>query len=256
MKKKLVISCPASSRSGYGDHSRDLIRSLIDIGEYDITIMDQRWGDCPQDALKKEDLDISSRIALSHNQLQNQPDVWIQVTVPNEFQPLGKFNIGITAGMETTLVSPEWVEGMNRMDLNIVPSLHSKNAFLHSTYDKVDKASNKKIATLKVEKPIEILFEGLDVKKYYKTKDVEPKVKEFFGKVKEEFCFLSCGHWLKGDFGHDRKDIGSLIKNFVLTFKGIGKAKRPALVLKTSSATFSVYLFIGVIVDIIKFRLF
>ena len=81
MKKKLVISCPASSRSGYGDHSRDLIRSLIDIGEYDITIMDQRWGDCPQDALKKEDLDISSRIALSHNQLQNQPDVWIQVTV-------------------------------------------------------------------------------------------------------------------------------------------------------------------------------
>ena len=52
MKQSLVISCPASSRSGYGDHSRDLIRSLISMDKFDITILDQRWGICPRTALK------------------------------------------------------------------------------------------------------------------------------------------------------------------------------------------------------------
>ena len=40
MKPRLVISCPSTSRSGYGDHSRDLIRSLIDMNKFDIHVYD------------------------------------------------------------------------------------------------------------------------------------------------------------------------------------------------------------------------
>jgi len=50
-------------------------------------------------------------------------------------------------------------------------------------------------------------------------------------------CFLFVGHWLKGDLGQDRKDVGSLIKVFCETFKN--QKQRPSLVLKTSGADFS-----------------
>ena len=56
-------------------------------------------------------------------------------------------------------------------------------------------------------------------------------------KIEEIFNFLFVGHWLKGDLGHDRKDISGLIKVFYETFK-LTK-RRPSLVLKTSGADFS-----------------
>ena len=54
MKQKLVISCPASSRSGYGDHARDIVNSLLNIDKFNIDIFDVRWGDTPRNALKSE----------------------------------------------------------------------------------------------------------------------------------------------------------------------------------------------------------
>ena len=59
---------------------------------------------------------------------------WCQLTVPNEFQPMGKYNIGLTAGMETTHVHSTWVEGCNRMDLILTSSQHSKTTFINSQY--------------------------------------------------------------------------------------------------------------------------
>ena len=115
-KSNLVISAPASSRSGYGDHARDLIRSLIAMDKFFIKILDQQWGTCPRNAMPPEFAEMVIP------QLTAKPDVWIQLTVPSEFHPIGKYNIGITAGMETTMVSPEWLQGVNRMDLVIVPS--------------------------------------------------------------------------------------------------------------------------------------
>ena len=56
--------------------------------------------------------------------------------------------------------------------------------------------------------------------------------------IKEQFCFLYVGHWLDGKIGHDRKDTGMLVKTFIESFKG--KKNAPALILKTSSATFSI----------------
>ncbi len=238
MKEYLVISCPASSRSGYGDHSRELIRSLIKMDRFDIQIIDQRWGNCDRNALTEADSDITSR--LTGTTLKRQPDVWIQVTVPNEFQAFGKFNIGITAGMETTLVSQQWIEGCNRMNLVITTSEHSKQSFERSVFDAIDNRTQQKVGELKLERPIEVLFEGLDPNTFYKTDDIPATIGETLDGIKEDFCFLVVGHWIKGDFTHDRKDLGGTISTFIQTFKSLAKHNRPALILKTSGATFSV----------------
>ena len=233
MKPNLVISCPATSRSGYGDHSRDLIRSLIAMDRFNIQVMDQKWGDCSRDALSIQDIDIASRITKS--QMTSQPDIWVQVTIPNEFNPIGKYNIGITAGIETTLCSPEMLQGVNRMDYVIVPSKHTKDVFEQSTYDQKDKGGNV-VSRLKCETKVDILFEGLDITKFRKTKEDKFDLSD----IKEDFCYLFVGHWLNGGFSHDRKDVGGMIRTFLETFKNTNKRNQPALILKTSSATFSV----------------
>lgn len=232
MKQTLVISCPASSRSGYGDHSRDIIRSLIAMDKFDIKVMDQRWGNCPRTALHTED--EISKLLIQPGPLPAKPDIWIQVTVPNEFQPIGTFNIGITAGIETDRVAPEWIEGVNRMDMNIVPSHHSKVVFEQTHYDRKNQAGEV-VSKLKMEKPMHVVFEGLDVNIFDKNDDAS-----FNGidHIPEAFCFLVVGHWLNGDATHDRKDLSGTIQTFIHTFKNRGV--KPAMVLKTSTATLSV----------------
>jgi len=234
MRQNLVISCPATSRSGYGDHARDLIRSLLAMDKFNIQVMDQRWGNCPRNALSKDD--IISKLILPLGPMNSQPDIWIQVTVPNEFQPIGKqYNIGITAGMETDKVAPEWIEGCNKMDMIIVPSHHSKVVFQQTTFENKDNREK-----LSLQKPIHVLFEGLDIDVFDKIdpRQAPEAILNTIDTIKESFCFLVCGHWLQGSMTHDRKDIGGTIQTFLHTFKNI--KNKPALILKTSSATFSV----------------
>ena len=53
MKKLMLICAPVTSRSGYGDHARDLVRSFIKHNKYDVKIQDVPWGECPRNALNK-----------------------------------------------------------------------------------------------------------------------------------------------------------------------------------------------------------
>ena len=119
----------------------------------------------------------------------------------------------------------------------IVPSKHSKDVLQNTIFEKVDKNTQQKVGALKIEKPIEILFEGVDTRIFDKEKNIV-KIEEI-DSIKEQFCFLVCGHWLQGDFGHDRKDLGGTIRTFLESFKNTGN-KRPALIIKTSGAGFSV----------------
>ena len=59
--------------------------------------------------------------------LTEQPDIWIQITIPNEFQPVGKFNIGVTAVTEGDICSKEWIDSINKMQVIIVPSEFTKS---------------------------------------------------------------------------------------------------------------------------------
>ncbi len=232
MKPICVVSCPIDTFSGYGARSRDFVKSLIESKgeEWDIKIMPQRWGDTPWNFLSKSHPFRQRFIS----NLQQKPDIWIQITVPNEFQPMGNFNIGVSAGIESTVYPAEFIEGSNRMNLNLVSSEHSKQVALASQFDRIDNNTNQKVGTVKLEKPIEVLFEGLDLSKYYKN----PQNSGLLEDVKEDFCFLYTGHWLQGNFGEDRKNTALLIKTFLETFKGSGR-KRPALILKTNTINYS-----------------
>ena len=128
MKKLMLICAPVTSRSGYGDHARDLVWSFLDLEKYDIKIWDVRWGETPRNALKKDNPNDKRSVDCIMNEpkLDREPDVYVDIRIPNEFETHGRFNIGITAGIETDAVSQKWLEGCNKMDLVIVPSEHSK----------------------------------------------------------------------------------------------------------------------------------
>jgi glycosyltransferase involved in cell wall biosynthesis len=229
MKPLFIISSPFDTYSGYGARSRDLIKAIIETNKYNVRLLSQRWGNtpfgfCNDNSEWKHLYDL----VLLNNQLPQQPEIWAQVTIPNEFQPIGKFNIGFTAGIETTMCAGDWLEGMNRMDLNIVSSEHSKKVFVETQFEKRNKQTNALEGHVKLEKPIEVLFEGADTN-IYKVIDTPCSLNI---QIKEKFAYLFVGHWMQGDLGEDRKNVGLLIKAFFETFKN--KTNKPALILKTS----------------------
>ncbi len=230
-KPFLLFRGPVKTRSGYGSHSRDLLQALYEMDLFDIKIDSCMWGATPMTALENNLFHkwIESNII---TQLDRTPDIYVQVTVPNEFQRVGKFNIGITAGIETTVAPKDWVDGCNRMDLIITTSTFSKDVLLQTVYNENEKNTGKLIKQYRIEKQMDVLFEGVDTDIYnnvYSGIDID---------IKEDFAYLFVGHWLRGDTGQDRKDVGMLIKCFAEAFKD--SEDRPALVLKTSSASFSV----------------
>ena len=233
MKPFLLFRGPVKTRSGYGAHSRDLLQALYDMNMFEIKIDSCAWGSTPLTALDSNNIFHQwIEESIVNVNVPVQPDVYVQVTVPNEFQRIGKFNIGITAGIETTIAPKEWVDGCNRMDLIITTSNFSKDVLLQTVYNENEKNTGKLVKQHRINKPIDVLFEGVDTSVYNNNYD------GFEMDIKEDFAFLFVGHWLKGDLGQDRKDVGMLIRTFVESFKG--KDDKPALVLKTSSATFSI----------------
>ena len=241
MKPLFVVSCPIDTFSGYGARSRDIVISLIKSNKYDVKILPQRWGNTPFGFLKADNPDhkLMMDCTLQGNQLPKQPDVWMQITVPNEFQPVGKYNIGVTAGIETTLCDADWIEGVNRMNLTLVSSEHAKSVFKNSRFEKRSTQTQQLEGIVELNAPVEVLFEGADLNKY-KIIDLpsDSQVLEVLNDIPESFCYLFVGHWIKGDQGEDRKDISGLIKTFLETFKG--QKVRPALIVKTSNATSSI----------------
>ena len=240
MKPLMLITGPVATRSGYGSHTRDLVRSLISMDKFDIKINSLRWGNTPMNALDENnpnDLPILQRI-LKSNELPRQPEIHIQVSVPNEFTPIAKYNIGVTAGIENTAPKAEWVQGLNRMNMNIVPSKFVKEIFQKVSYEEINEQTKQKTGELRVTSPIEVLFEGADTDIYKLTNQLSSELKTEMNSIKEKFIFLYTGHWLQGDLGQDRKDTGMLLKTFLETFKN--KPNPPALLMKTSGSTFSI----------------
>lgn len=238
MKPLFIISCPIDTYSGYGARSRDLVKAIIELDRYDVKIIPQRWGNTPWNFIEdhKESWGFLSKHFLPSPQLPKQPEIWAQVTIPSEFQPIGKFNIGFTAGIETTVCAPDWIDGLNRMDVNFVSCKHSKNVFEEVGFQQKDERTGQVVRNIKLEKPVEVLIEGADITTYIPidSKDVK---NINLSSIKEDFAYLFVGHWLQGDVGEDRKNVGLLVKAFYETFKN--KSKKPALILKTSSASTS-----------------
>ena len=234
-KPVLVFQGPAFTRSGYGDHCRDILRSLKNMDKYDVKIIPLRWGNTPQNQVDPSTEFGQWMLERVIQQVEGKPDVFVQVSVANEFEPKGNYNIGITAGVETTIIPKEFVDGSNKMDLILVPSEFTKSIMLNTAYQQKNQQTGQIVAEFRITKPVEVLFEGVNEEIFGKG----DKLSEL-DKVQEDFNFLCVGHWLKGDLGEDRKNIGMVIKTFATVFQYLPKEKRPGLILKTSHAGFSV----------------
>ena len=235
MKPTLVFQGPIFTRSGYGDHCRDLMKSLRKMDKYDIKIIPLRWGNTPQNQVDGESDFGRWMLERVITEITEKPDVFMQVSVANEFEPKGHYNIGVTAGVETTIAPKDFIDGSNKMNLIIVPSEFTKSNLGGTVYQQKDQATGQIVGEIKTNTPIEVLFEGVDTEIFSKGSG-----KDVLANVKEDFNFLIVGHWLKGDLGQDRKDIGMAIKTFATVFQYLPKDKRPGLIVKTSHAGFSV----------------
>jgi glycosyltransferase involved in cell wall biosynthesis len=248
MKKFVLMIAPFNTRSGYGDHARSIFYSIMNREDLDIKCIDVKWGNTPRNHLNpkvprhKKLLDTF----VDGNNIKQQPDVLIDIRIPNEFAGGAKVNIGITAGVETDVVSAEFLHGMNKMDLNIVPSEFTAATFRQCKYDQMQDlpdGQKQKIGDIKLDKPIKVLFEGVDTDVYYPKEKYQLKKEDpiLYGEldslIKEKSAFLHVGQW-GGKGEDDRKNIALLIKLFLKTFANL--PNKPALVLKTSGANFSI----------------
>jgi glycosyltransferase involved in cell wall biosynthesis len=238
-KLRVLFSGPVGTRSGYGSHARDLVYALINIDKYDVYILPQKWGNTPENALSsnnERDKKIMDRLIKAEDQ-KIPFDISFQVTVPNEFQKWAKYNIGVTAGFEATLVPNDWIQGANNADLVLFSSVHGLNSVANSKFD-MHNEQKQKVGELQLTTKSEVLFEGVDTEVYKKTTTFSEQLVKEVSKIKESFCFLFVGHWLQGGLGEDRKDTAMLVKTFLESFKDIKNP--PALIMKTSGADFSI----------------
>jgi glycosyltransferase involved in cell wall biosynthesis len=235
----MLIAAPVATRSGYGDAARDFVRHAIEYGKFEVQVISLPWGDTPMNALdasNPQDKIILDRIVSA--QITRQPEVFVHIGVPNEARPIGKFNILFTAGIETTAASAEWIQGCNQMDLVLAMSKHSKAVFENSKYSYTSPQGQK--GTLELTKPCEVLHNCVNTEVFGKNAPQSPEMTTTLDNIPEAFNFLFVGHWLRGDYGEDRKNVSMLIKLFLETFRQVNTKTPPGLILKTSSAGFSI----------------
>jgi len=241
-KTKVVYYGPVGGFSGYSAASRNIIKSLIENyqDKWDIKIIPCGWGNLPTNFIEHHPEWKWLEEYYLEGQLTYQPDIMITHSIPTEFHKIGKRNLGITAGIETSICAPQWIEHINQMDLIIVPSKHAKQVFETSKFTKQDQNTKQVIGEIKLEKPCEVVFEGFDESIYKHLDKLEETslVKQELDQIPEQFCFLTVGNWTSGQFLEERKNISGTIKVFLETFKN--KSKKPALILKTHVGSSSI----------------
>mgnify|MGYP001165316656 FL=1 len=244
MKKQVLMCAPFNTRSGYGDHARSIFYSIMDRDDLEIKCVDVRWGSTPRNHLDPNNPKHKKLLDtfIDSKNIKVQPDIYIDIRIPNEFQTPGKVNIGITAGVEADICSAEFVLGCNKMNLNIVTSNFTKETFMRSVYDQVDDKTKQSQGEVRISKPMEVLSEGIDTNIYKPIPDAgrsdDAFKKQIYDLIKENFVYLFVGQWGKGGYGEDRKNISVMIKNFLQAFGN--QPNPPALLLKTNGADFSI----------------
>ena len=137
-KKKIILRAPLLCHAGYGVHSRQVARWLLEKQEQDPSIqlvMDPvSWGETPWIVNPDAEGGLIAKILERCSKRENDSyDVSFQLQLPNEWNPfLAEKNIGLSAVVEADKCNPEWISSVNRMDLVIVPSEFSKNVLNNS----------------------------------------------------------------------------------------------------------------------------
>ena len=138
MRQKVLVRGPVLTQSGYGEHARFVVRSLLEYEEdFDVYVAPVNWGQTnwiSNDTDERNFFDSLIRKTALYSNNGGQFDVSLQVTIPNEWEKLAPINVGITAGIETTKISPQWIEKSTVVDRIITISEHSKYGFENTSY--------------------------------------------------------------------------------------------------------------------------
>jgi len=219
MKKKIFVRGPVLSQSGYGEQARFALRALKTKEDiFDIYVQPIPWGQTGWVWEETEfrtwlDLKIAETQALLQ-QKQLNPDISLQITIPNEFQKICPVNIGYTAGIEATKVSPVWLQKGNEMDKILVVSNHAKDSY-ESTVAVATNNNTGEQTPYKLNTPIEVVHEL--------TKRAEPEEIEELN-LEYDFNFL-----MVSQLG-PRKNFENALKWWVEEFID----KEAGLVIKTN----------------------
>ena len=203
--KKILVKGPVLTRSGYGEQARFALRALRDSNVFDIYIATINWGQTswiPDDSEERRWIDKMIMKATEYIQSGGQFDMSLQITIPNEFQKMAPINIGYTAGIETTMVAPEWIEAGNQMDKLIVVSNHSKNVYEETKYY-LKQENTEEVMPFALSTPIDVV--NYPVREYEK-KDLDLN-------LEYDFNFLCVAQW------GPRKNLKNTIKWFIEEFK-------------------------------------
>lgn len=214
MRKKVLLRGPFLTSSGYGVHSRQLARWAISREDWDVKFQVLPWGITPW--ILDRDLE-SGLIGQIMDRTGLQPgdrfDVSVQVQLPNEWDPsLAQINVGVTAGVETDVCNPEWVQKCNQMTAVIVPSNHTRSSFVKTAGD-----------NLRV--PIHVVPES-----FYDEilQDPDPLDIDF----STSFNFLVFGQLTGNNPENDRKNLFYTLKWMFEEFKGDSDV---GIILKTNN---------------------
>ena len=221
--KKILVKGPALSHSGYGEHTRFVLRSLRNRPDlFDVYLININWGQTSWIANIDEErdwIDYLLNKTINYANSGGTFDISIQVTIPSEWDQLAPINIGATAGTETTKISPQWIEKSMMMDKIITISEHAKYAFENTAYPAVNNATGEEF-NARVTCPLEVV--GYPVKPVEQT-NLNLDLKYYFN-------FLFVGTWIV------RKNLEKTVKWFVEEFYD----QEVGLILKTSKAKNSI----------------
>ena len=203
------------TRSGYGEQARYAMRALRSREDiFDIYLQPLTWGATgwiPEYDEEKQWVDRMIEKTIAHNHQNGTYDASLQVTIPNEWKNYAPVNIGYTAGMETTLISAEWIQAINGMNKVIMISNHSKQSAERSIY----LTDNENDAPIKVQTDIEVV--NYPAKVYETLPDVSLD-------LEYDTNFLAVAQW------SPRKNIEHMLRWFVEEFQD----DEVGLVLKTN----------------------
>lgn len=208
MKKRVLVRGPAMSRSGYGEHVRFLLRSLRPHEHmYDLYLLNVQWGGTGNITNETEERRWIEALALKGAQYVKEGghfDLSVQVTIPNEWEKIAPVNVGVTAGIETSKVAPEWLSRGNQMDKIITISEHSKNVYETTSYQAQNEATGEVVENYRCETPIEIVHYPV---REYDSQEIEGINLDF------DFNYLTVAQW------GPRKNLDNTIRWFVEEFQ-------------------------------------
>jgi glycosyltransferase involved in cell wall biosynthesis len=132
--KNILLRAPLLTNSGYGIHSRQIFEWLLSKKDINLNVQNLQWGATPWIVNTTYEEGLYGDIIKKSKDISNIVfDITFQVQLPDEWDPkLGKFNVGVTALVETDKCNPNWFKNINAMDQIIVPSEFTKQVIINT----------------------------------------------------------------------------------------------------------------------------